>query len=880
MAYKQIEVNEEFIQEMALLRQPDKTVGLIEACSKSPVVFSEYMLGLKLYAWQVHFIHKLMRACEDKTLTREYVAITSRQIGKSTVLAVFSLWACIYNKYPGTIHNGTIVGIVSATDQQARTLLLNINKFIIAGDGFMKETYPGKFGDKFFSALLDNAAPNNTTTITFKKWNEATHGKLLLAGSKAGSTIQSFPPTSVVLGYTFTLILVDEVGMTEKIDDMFLISYLFPTGNSTNAIRVYTSTPWGADGYFYRLVDPEGLYEVSPADITMFTIDAIKLEAPKYFETVMKDIERMNSDGNIDDVQRSYYCRFVKGQSAYFNPDNVRNMFTTEYTMYTMYAGKCDMGVDFGGQVKSKTVITISELTPKGVVRRLYHKVYPVGKDITLLDDIAALKLQFNVQRIIPDDCLDKNTEVVGINNKPIKMCDLKVGDKILGYDFDKERYVTNTVLQSIDKGVLPTFELKLRNGTKVYATENHKFFTNLHGVVRVKELSEITKQERLIYTAELPNTSILEGDFDLAYLYGIYIAEGSYAQGETRCQIAQYESVNATKVDKIRNLLDRMKIKYSYNGRYFSLSSKNEINKKLMSFGSYSHNKKLPEEVYSWSYGQLVSLFEGLIDGDGNKYEGGKDSRGFSKSKYVGYTTISKELAKQILFLGRKVGLNFHYYAKKRKDREYIQYDLRAIHNSPWNKKNKGIAKIGFSKKEVEPKHMWDISLTGNQSFVLYHSGLVVHNCPAGQYIIRIMKDDKGWDVFPMNFRSDKVAKYGAFRSWLNKGKIFSYTDTLLQTEMLALEFNNGSRNSMIEHAPGYSDDLIDSFLMSTYFFVEDEGRVKVFDINAVEELDYQGSCPKCKSTRFQRTETKDTLQKRCLDCNHEWSEKYDLYD
>jgi hypothetical protein len=269
----------------------------------------------------------------------------------------------------------------------------------------------------------------------------------------------------------------------------------------------------------------------------------------------MKDIERMNSDGNIDDVQRSYYCRFVKGQSAYFNPDNVRTMFDTTYTMYTMYAGKCDMGVDFGGQVKSKTVITISELTSKGIVRRLYHRVYPVGKDITLLDDIAALKLQFNVQRIIPDDC-------------------------------------------------------------------------------------------------------------------------------------------------------------------------------------------------------------------------------------------------------------------------------------------------------------------------------------PAGQYIIRIMKDDKGWDVFPMNFRSDKVAKYGAFRSWLNKGKITSYPDTILQTEMLALEFNNGSRNSMIEHAPGYSDDLIDSFLMSTYFFVEDEGRVKVFDIDEVEDEDYHGMCPKCESVRFQRTEKKDALHKRCLECNHEWSEKYGLYD
>jgi hypothetical protein len=107
----------------------------------------------------------------------------------------------------------------------------------------------------------------------------------------------------------------------------------------------------------------------------------------------------------------------------------------------------------------------------------------------------------------------------------------------------------------------------------------------------------------------------------------------------------------------------------------------------------------------------------------------------------------------------------------------------------------------------------------------------IIPDDCPAGQYMIKKMIEEKGWNVQPMNFRSEKVAKYGAFRNFLNKGKIVSYQDDELKTEMLAMEFNNGSKNSVIEHAPGYTDDLIDSFVMSSYFFVYEDKGVKMYD-------------------------------------------------
>jgi len=842
-----VDVNQTFIQNMEQYRVPDKSKGLIYACSQSPIVFAERMLGIKPYAWQVSFMQRILDSVNEKPGTnKEFVAITSRQIGKSTAVAILSMWFCLFNKYPGTTAVNTSVLITSASDVQAKKLLYEMKKLMRLGDAFMKRTYVEDdkplFGEEFMTNLLDEHEPNNTTTITLKPYNKDIHGDYLLTGSLAGSTIKSYPPTAGVLGEceiagaqvlladgctksienikvgdvvissnhfqettsivsnvkdngirevikfttchgreitvtgnhplmtkrgwtradditssdhiatlanihntnddypitddeikflgymlgdgstatrgnlkftqlkgdqftefsdlcnrlgfkhnwqkdsrskvyncsisvnawgllesyglagkysgtkalplsfnkwspsqqglllnryfscdgwfidttrkeiglyskskkliqqvqqtlvyfniqsnvrkrvkgvfvgyelsirsksniakfikdigifcktddkkikvkvdqskthvfndfefeairsieelppqqtygltindtqcyisngilshnTASVVIVDEAGKSDKISDQFFYDFLYPTGNSTDAIRIYTSTPWAPSGFFYRMVDPDDMYENTPADVVTFTVDAILIEAPDYHKVVMKTVNQLNADGKNDEVQRAYFCRFVKGEQSYFSPDDVMGTFTSDYLAIDRYEGQCDMGVDFGGQVKSKSVITITELTEEGTVRRLYHRAYPVGEDNNLIDDIAELLTKFNVQRIIPDDC-------------------------------------------------------------------------------------------------------------------------------------------------------------------------------------------------------------------------------------------------------------------------------------------------------------------------------------PQGDYLIRQMKD-KGWDVQPMNFRSDKVKKYGAFRSTLKRGKVVSYQDDDLKTEMLAMEYSAGARQSIIQHAPGYSDDLIDSFVMSAYFFIDDDTGFKAF--------------------------------------------------
>lgn len=419
MVIEEIKVDQAFIESMEKYRVPNKDLGLFGACGENVVVFAEHMLGVRLYAWQVYFLTRVTKAMENRDGDNpEFVAITSRQIGKSTALAILYLWAAVFNKCPSKDLKQHTNGVVtSASNDQAKKLLNEVKGLIRQGDIFMKEKYSNEDGSPRFGhidakgnyvgllqGLLSENDPNNTQQITFKAGDDST-GEFL-KGSKQGSVIKSYPPTQVVLGETFTIVAIDEAGKTDKISDMFFDEFLYPTGNYNNAVRLYTSTPWVSSGFFYRAVDPDETYHHGDLyDIALFSIEAIQIENPSYYDTVKKTIDSMIRVGKNDEVQRAYYCRFVKGERSYFDPEKVMPVFQPQLEMVDEYLGECDMGVDFGGETVSKTVITITRLTEDGIIERLYHKTYQVGEDMSLVSDIEELLTRFNVQRIIPDDC-------------------------------------------------------------------------------------------------------------------------------------------------------------------------------------------------------------------------------------------------------------------------------------------------------------------------------------------------------------------------------------------------------------------------------------------------------------------------------------------
>ena len=471
-------VDQEFIDRMNKMVSDAKQGGLIESCSKSVCLFAEYMLGIKLRAWQIMVLQAMNDAIDGKISIKEFLDITSRQIGKTTKLGVFDLWACTFNKRPGGIYNSTQIANISISDDQAKKVLRENKKLIKLGDrkmaSYVDEKGNALFTKNFFTSLIDETEPNNTSTITFKSYNKGVHGDYLLKDSMQGSFIKSLPPTPIILGNTYSIIHIDEAGKSEKMTDVVFYDYILPTGDEMDALITYSSTPWVLSGFFYRKVNPNDDYDEDEGVMKfLFTLDAIKIEAPERYARVKKKCDKLILDGKKDEVDRAYYCKFVKGQASYFDPDKVFKVFSEDYESVEGFKGECDMGIDFGGQTVSRTVVTISACHPEtGIIRRLYHRVYEVGQDITLLEDVEELYTRFNIQRNIPDDCpagwhiiermKQKGWNVIPMNFK---------SDKVKKYSSFRAA-MNRDVIRSYKDDVLKTEMLSLQQSQGIRSTQ------------------------------------------------------------------------------------------------------------------------------------------------------------------------------------------------------------------------------------------------------------------------------------------------------------------------------------------------------------------------------------------------------------------------
>ena len=388
-------------------REPEGDT-LLEACSNNVVVFAEKMLGFKFYAWQVNVLSKIS---DKNTQKRIFSVLTSRQIGKTEMASIFSLWATFFNRFSDGYDNNTVVAIISISDEQAGKLLETIKNRIFMGDKFMENNYKDDegnsvFGEKFFSSRLNVETGNNARTVTWRPHDPVLDGDFVLVGSRAGSIIRSYPPTTKILGGTFSLVIIDEAARNDKIEDSVYYDYVEPTANVRDAKIVMFSTPWSRAGFFYRFCDPDDEYEhIEELERFSFPIDSIKLEVPEYYDRVMNKISRMQKDGKTDEVQRAYYCRFVQGEQSFFDPERVEDVFNPMHKKQQIWKGECDLGIDFGAKSHSRTVITISRYDEdNGLIYRIYDRVYNVKEDENLVEDIAELMKYFNIQRIIYDD--------------------------------------------------------------------------------------------------------------------------------------------------------------------------------------------------------------------------------------------------------------------------------------------------------------------------------------------------------------------------------------------------------------------------------------------------------------------------------------------
>jgi hypothetical protein len=349
-----------------------------------PVYFVVNQLGIRPYTWQAEFLDNLKDG-------KNTLACTSRQIGKTSTFAWFALWACCYNAIPMGTTKKTRIVFVSKTEGQAMKVISDVREYMRLGDDRVYSLTKGKV-EKFFTnkiAKTENTT-NSKSVITFEN----------------GCQIISLPPTDAARGYTGSQLFMDEVAFIP--DDIIrdvLLPIVSATGNRVSA----TSTPNGKQGWFYRMFDPDDQLPDHPFRRLWCPYDVIRHDAPERTEQKDKDKQLAIRMGEERGFAQEYEADFTASESGFFGPDEVEGGLDRDLAMLHEYRGECDMGIDFGKKV-SRTVVSITTLEKRGSqqgVRLLYQYEYAeeqgIGED--LVADVEQLLRQFNVQRIVVEDC-------------------------------------------------------------------------------------------------------------------------------------------------------------------------------------------------------------------------------------------------------------------------------------------------------------------------------------------------------------------------------------------------------------------------------------------------------------------------------------------
>lgn len=255
-----------------------------------------------------------------------------------------------------------------------------------------------------------------------------------------------------------------------------------------------------------------------------------------------------------------------------------------------------------------------------------------------------------------------------------------------LSYNFGKLRYEFQPILAFQDKGERDVLKARLTNGTDLVATADHKFWA-LDGQtprvfkqnLEVRTLGEYAAlrrdknrnfrmaHTRILQAAHIPLLNVVEAPKELAYLSGIYAAEG-YDDGKHLC-ISQYKPEIRAKIEAALNFYGvsyRFQLPHGRtegSGAYYALRT-SAVKDALRTQGSNSFNMQIPMSLLSGNR----EMAETLVDayGDGDAYHPKPESRWFKKVDAI-HATSSDELAEQLCFGMLLLGRPFNKWHQMR---------------------------------------------------------------------------------------------------------------------------------------------------------------------------------------------------------------------
>ena len=325
---------------------------------------------------------------------------------------------------------------------------------------------------------------------------------------------------------------------------------------------------------------------------------------------------------------------------------------------------------------------------------------------------------------------------------------EVKVNDRIYGKD-GKLTTVTN-VMKFTDQ---MQYEFKLLDGRTVKAGAGHKWFVKKklsHSyetltLTTAEILRDFRSSKRKDYNYFLPLNSPVEFPHKNLpldpYLLGVLLGDGCITKSVT-FTTADPELVSLLNTT---DTITKLSSKYGY---YFKKGNTYKALKELKLIGTNSSTKFIPPNYLRSSIQQRMELLRGLMDTDGH----------ISKEGHMEYSTNSPQLAEDILFLLRSLGIRTSEPVKRGKS-----YRIRLNTDKPIFKLQRKLNRLKIYQKpsfiewvpitDITPTTVEDsycISVDNEDKLFLVNSFIPTHN----SYSV-------GAGIVPHNFLFDGATSY-----------------------------------------------------------------------------------------------------------------------
>lgn len=359
--------------------KPLPSVNLTVA-KRHPFLWMKYACGMPPYDYQWKMLDAMYRK-------KRVVAVTSRQVGKSTMLAGFAFWAARNNIKPSGLDNRTHIAIVSKTERQAKNLLKEIHKMIQKADANYAAMTQGTKAyekKKFHDEMLDKPTQFK---IEFK-----------------GGTIQCWPPTGSIRGETLSFLFLDEADFLNHEDpDYFFYSEALPTLKKTDGNCFLFSTPKGLPGFFMDIVNP---HDDKPADGWVRIWYPWTIHEDDWATGWQTRKDYLNRGKEID-FKVEYEASFTSGRHSFFHPDSIDAAVKKELTPEYDFHLPVTAGLDFG-DTHSRTVLTLVYYdNERNTPQLIWDKEFQAGYENSNLPYfMRTIQNRYNIKEIVADDCV------------------------------------------------------------------------------------------------------------------------------------------------------------------------------------------------------------------------------------------------------------------------------------------------------------------------------------------------------------------------------------------------------------------------------------------------------------------------------------------